>query len=200
MTDEVSDPGAPFRNVVLTGFMGTGKSTVGRALAMRLGWRFVDTDDLICEEAGNDIPGIFGREGEARFREREREAIASLAGGVSLVVATGGGALSDPGNVEALRSLGPLVQLRARPETILRRVGNGGDRPLLAAARGRRARLERIRALLAERETTYASSDLAVDTDRTDPAEAALEVLREIEQLAQRPQHQSPRAGSRRKP
>ena len=98
------------RRIVLTGFMGSGKTTVGPLLARRLGWSFVDADDVIAAEAGCTIPELFERHGEAAFRERERAAIARLARGDGLVLALGGGAIEDA----ATRSL-----LVTAPETLL---------------------------------------------------------------------------------
>ena len=102
--------GVRTRRIALTGFMGSGKSTVGPLVARQLGWRFVDADDVIAAEAGSTIPEIFAREGEAAFRERERATIARLAGEDALVLALGGGAIES----EATRSL-----LRNAPETLL---------------------------------------------------------------------------------
>ena len=98
------------RRIALTGFMGSGKSTVGPLVARRLGWKFVDADDVIAAEAGSTIPEIFAREGEAAFRELERATIARLAGEDALVLALGGGAIE----IEATRSL-----LLHAPETLL---------------------------------------------------------------------------------
>lgn len=177
------DAGLP-ENIVLTGFMGTGKSSTGKALAKRLGWEFVDTDALIRRRAGKDVPAIFKEEGEEGFREREREAISSLAGRSGLVVATGGGALTNPGNLPRLRSLGPVILLRADPRTILRRIGKGANRPLLAGARGPRARLERVRELLEQRKTAYAAgSDAAVNTDEKTIGAVVAAILAEVERL-----------------
>ncbi len=103
-------PGVQPRRIVLTGFMGSGKSTVGPLLAERLGWKFVDADDAIAAEAGCAIPEIFAREGEAAFREREGATIARLASEETLVLALGGGAIES----EATRSL-----LLHAPETLL---------------------------------------------------------------------------------
>src|ERR1700683_4779598 len=89
------ETGVRARRIVLTGFMGSGKSTVGPLLARQLGWKFVDADDVIAAEAGATIPEIFAREGEAAFRERERAAIARLASEDALVLALGGGAIED---------------------------------------------------------------------------------------------------------
>ncbi len=172
---------APCDNIVLTGFMGSGKSAVGRVLAQRLGWKFVDTDTLITDEAGKNIPAIFEEEGEEGFRAREREAITSLTGETRLVVATGGGAPAGTENLNKLRSLGPIIHLRALPETILERIGTGDDRPLLAGVRDREARLARIRALLDERNPAYARSDLAVETDERDVGGVATVILNDLD-------------------
>ncbi len=172
-----------FDNVVITGFMGTGKSVIGRALARRLGHAFIDTDDLVREEAGKDIPAIFTEEGEAGFRERERRAIASLEGRSGLVLSTGGGTMTDQANVSALRGIGPIVLLEASPKTILRRVGGGDNRPMLAGTRTPELRLRRIRELLAARTDAYALADVTVDTDRLGVAGAASAVLKALASL-----------------
>ncbi len=138
------------RNVVLTGFMGTGKSTVGRLLAARLGYRFVDTDELIVAQDGRSIPTIFAEEGEAAFREMETAVSRQLAQKKGLVIATGGRLMLDPSNA-ALMSDGHIFCLMASPEVILIRVASGGGRPLLNVSDP----AARIRELLAEREAGY---------------------------------------------
>ncbi len=122
---------APRRNLVLIGFMGTGKSSVGRQVAESLGFRFVDTDQLVIRMAGKPIPRIFSEDGEARFRELESEALRQCAGADGQVIATGGGIVTQPGNHELLRQAGHVVWLRARPEVVLNRVSRNRDRPLL---------------------------------------------------------------------
>ena len=116
-------------NVTLMGFMGSGKSTVGRILASRLGWAFIDTDRLIEAKTGESIPEIFAAHGEARFRELETAVIQEVARGTRQVIATGGGAILDPANRLALRMAGVVVHLKASPELLWRRVA-GSDRPL----------------------------------------------------------------------
>ncbi len=148
------------RNIVLTGFMATGKSSVGRQLASRLGYDFVDVDGLIEAEAGMPIPAIFTRQGEAAFRELEARMVESAAGRVGCVIATGGGAIVNPRNLEALRRSGVIVTLTADPDIILSRIGAGADRPLLEGGEKR----ERIQDLLAARAPVYARADLSVDT------------------------------------
>lgn len=155
-------------NVVLTGFMGTGKSTVGRLLAERLGYAFVDTDAVIVERHG-PIPEIFATRGEAAFRTLEREVAAELAAADGHVIATGGRMLLDPSNAAVLGASGRVLCLTAELDTILARVAADGvahDRPLLAGPDVE----ARIEALLAERAEGYGAFE-QVATDRRSPAE-----------------------------
>ncbi len=152
------------RAIVLMGFMGTGKSEVGRRLAQRLGRSFVDTDQLVEERAGKRIAAIFADEGEVAFRSLEHAAVDEAAGRGGVVIAVGGGAVLDPENVRILRAAGTLVYLTARPEVILSRVGDAKSRPLL-----RNDPRGTVTQLLAERDSVYAAAaDVTVDTsDRT---------------------------------
>ncbi|MCC6849716.1 MAG: shikimate kinase [Deltaproteobacteria bacterium] len=166
------------RAVVLMGFMGTGKSEVGRRLAQRLGRSFVDTDHAIEERAGKRVAAIFADDGEAAFRRLEREAVADAASRGGVVIAVGGGAVLDPENVRRLRDSGVLVHLTARPEIIVRRVGDGGGRPLLRD--DPRAAVTR---LLAERGPAYAAvADVTIDTSERN----AGQVVEEIQQALER--------------
>jgi shikimate kinase len=149
--------------VVLTGFMGTGKTEVGRRLARATSRAVVATDNLVEVTAGRSIPEIFAIEGEAAFRAREREAVRQAVAVPDAVVATGGGALLDPESRRVLLAAGPVVCLTATPEEILRRVGEANDRPLLAGA-SRDERLARIRALLDAREAGYRLATHRIDT------------------------------------
>jgi shikimate kinase len=138
-------------NIVLTGFMGTGKTTVGRAIADRLRMVFVDTDAVI-EERHGPIPTIFAEHGEERFRELERDVARELSERPGLVVATGGRMMVDPANAEALGETGLVVCLTATVDTIYKRVRDGIEsRPMLGGddAKGR------IAQLLAERQPSY---------------------------------------------
>lgn len=148
------------RNVILTGFMGTGKSTVGILLAKRLGYCFRDLDALIVERAGISINEIFERYGEPRFRELETEAIRSLRGVSRHVVATGGGAVIAPLNRSLLREAGLVVNLTASLEVILDRLKGDRQRPLLRSNNTPEA----LGALMAGRENAYADADLRIDT------------------------------------
>jgi shikimate kinase len=171
-----SEPVRQTRSIILTGFMGTGKSTVGRLLARRLGYAFVDLDDLIEKEAGMPVREIFSSYGEARFRELETRAIERLASGAlgsPLVVSTGGGAVIREENRALLRSFGSLVCLKASPEEILKRVGNRPERPLLAGP----DREDKLHSLLNERRTAYMDCDLEVDTSHLGPEEVVGMIL-----------------------
>lgn len=147
-------------NIILTGFMATGKTSVGKELAERLGYVFVDLDALIEAEAGMPIARIFATQGEERFRELESRMVEQVARRDASVIATGGGAIVNPRNLEALKRSGVVIALTAKPETILARVGSGKDRPMLWGGET----LDRIRLLLAERAPAYAKADLTVDT------------------------------------
>ena len=118
----------PPRNLVLIGFMGAGKTTVGRALAARLGWATIDCDDLIETRAGKTIAAIFADEGEARFRDLESEVTADLYRYEHTVITTGGGVVERPENLGHLRRAGRVIYLRARPETLYGRVR--AERPI----------------------------------------------------------------------
>jgi shikimate kinase len=146
--------------VILTGFMATGKTEVGRKLAALLGAPFVDTDALVESATGRTIADIFARDGEPHFRALEREAVERACAVDGAVVATGGGTLLDPENRRRLAAAGPVVCLTAEPDELLRRVGGGADRPLLAGP----DRLARIRELIAARASSYASAAHTIDT------------------------------------
>jgi len=160
--------GAP-RRIVLTGFMGSGKTTVGPLVAQRLGWSFVDADDVIEAEAGCAIPEIFQREGEAAFRERERATIRRLAARDGLVLALGGGAIEDA-STRALLLGDPetlLVHLEVELATALARCrGTEHLRPVLADEANRTSRYQR-------RLPLYRAAHRSIVVDRLTPEEAA---------------------------
>ena len=148
-------------NIILTGFMGTGKTAVGRRLARRLGWRFVDVDQLIEASAGMPVRRIFTQRGEAVFRRLERRVINRVIRNREQVIATGGGAFVDSRNRARLRVSGPVICLTARPGAILSRVKPRlGERPLLRGG----TPLARIKALLRDRAAAYAQADTTIDT------------------------------------
>jgi len=147
--------------VFLTGFMATGKSTIGRVLAARLDKPFIDLDAEIERRAGKSIAALFADEGEEFFRSFESEVLASVAPN-DAVVATGGGAFIAAANRELMRRHGPVVCLTASAEEILRRTKGDSVRPLLAGD----DRETRVRHLMAERAPAYDCADLQVNTTR----------------------------------
>ena len=161
-------PSALPPRIYLTGFMASGKSTVGPLLADRLGYRFVDLDWMVEARTGRSVPLLF-EEGEAVFRAAETEALTETARGSGIVVATGGGTLADPANLIKARMAGPVVWLRAAPATIATRLGDAEGRPMLADDRGAplqgQALTRRIEGLLSAREPYYAQADRAVEAD-----------------------------------
>ena len=160
------------KHVVLTGFMAVGKTAVGRRLAKRLGYEFVDTDRLIEQDAGTSVAEIFEKVGEAEFRRRERALVAGLAPATPTVVATGGGTFVDEENQRALKALGVVVCLVTSLETVLQRVGRNDSRPL---ARGD-AR-ERLVELYEKRKPSYGRADVLVETDGLSVEQAVSRVL-----------------------
>jgi shikimate kinase len=159
--------------LILTGFMATGKTTVARAVAARLGWRLIDSDTRLVARAGMPIPEIFRGHGEAHFRALEREVVAAIVAdrercpqsGMPLpaVIATGGGTLIDPANFAALESVGIIVCLIARPEVIARRIGrHAASRPVLTE--GGKRLPDRIAELLEQRRPVYERAAITVDT------------------------------------
>ena len=161
-------------NIVITGFMGTGKSSVGRLVAERLGRAFVDMDLLIEEREGRSIAEIFATEGEPYFRALERDLCRELAAQSDLVIATGGGALIDPVNREVMGRSGVLFCLRCSPDEILRRLALAEDRPLLDVE----DRRQRIEALLAQRREAYAQIPYQIETTGRTIEQVAEEVIR----------------------
>jgi shikimate kinase len=169
-------------NIALIGFMGSGKSTVGRALARQLGWRYVDTDARLVDVAGCDIPTLFAREGETAFREREARIILGISAGTEQVIATGGGAVLRDENVAALRSCGAVIYLTARPDVIVARTERRAEERPLLANRGDRDLLTHVLALLGERAPRYhAVAHLIVDTSDRTPDLIAAEIVRRTE-------------------
>lgn len=156
--------------------MGSGKSSIGRLVAGRLGFRFLDTDALIVQGAGMEIAGIFEREGEERFRDRETEVLESIGERRHCVVATGGGTVLRERNRELLRDLGLVVLLTASEEVIFDRVSRNSRRPLLQTENPRAT----ISRLLENRRAAYeAAAHWALDTSVLSHAQAADAVIAE---------------------
>jgi shikimate kinase len=155
--------------IVLVGFMGAGKTTVGRHLASLLGWDFVDLDDAVVSRAGKPVAAIFREDGEPAFREAEQAAAADLEKRRFVVIAAGGGAFVGPATRAALTRDTLTVWLRCALPALLARIADDGDRPLAVNR-------ERISALLTEREPVYRLADLVVDTTGVAPPDAAREI------------------------
>ncbi len=167
-------PTAPIRSIVLTGFMGSGKTTVGPLVAARLGWRFVDADDEIVAETGVTITEFFARHGENAFRELERATIARLAEEDGLVLALGGGAIENPATRNLLLTSAGLflVHLEVELATTLSRCrGTEGTRPILADQPNLAARYER-------RLPLYRKAHVTITADAMTPDEVTEAILR----------------------
>lgn len=160
-------------NIVLLGFMGTGKTTIGKQLAKRTGMVFCDMDELIEQRERRSIADIFARDGEGFFRKRERDLVCELARGRGRVIAAGGGVVLNPENVQDFLRTGCVVCLRASPEAILERVAGDARRPLLAGSEIR----QRMARLLSERRPLYDAIPLQVDTSALSVDEAVEQIV-----------------------
>ena len=168
----------PPERIILIGYRGSGKSTVGRLLAERLRWDFADADEHIEIAAGQSIAEIFASEGEAGFRDREAAVLRELCQQPRLVIATGGGAILRPANRELLRKAGFVAWLRVSPETAWARLQTdpttAARRPNLTAAGG----IEEVRALMAVREPLYReAAALVADADGLSPEAVAAAIF-----------------------
>jgi shikimate kinase len=166
-------------NITLTGFMGTGKSAVGRRLAEALGREFVDTDAILEVRERMDVRRIFAEKGEDYFRDLERNLVIELTSRRNLVIAVGGGTILNPENLRRLASSGPVICLTATPETIAGRLGTAQTRPLLAAGAPARV-LSEIRRLLEERRAAYGAVPWQVATDGLTVENVARMILRKL--------------------
>ena len=152
------------KHIFFTGFMASGKSRTGRALAERLKRPYVDTDAVIVERAGKSISEIFEQYGEAKFREMERNVVAEFATKTEPhVVSLGGGALTQPENLKVIRENGTIIRLWAKPEVLSERIGRKNTRPLLANLSDEE-RLVKIKQMLKDREPIYAHADFSVES------------------------------------
>jgi shikimate kinase len=168
------------RNLVLIGFMGSGKSSVGRELAKRWNFRFIDTDAMIRHKYDLSIPDIFSKHGETFFREAEHQALVRLRGVSSTIIATGGGIVIQPRNLPMLRALGRVVWLCADQTTILDRVGKSTHRPMLNQTDPE----ESVSRLLKERAPLYhQAADLRVETSGLTHREVADRIVWGLDQF-----------------
>lgn len=161
-------------NLVLTGFMASGKTTVGRLVAKKLKYAFIDTDDLIEKRWGKCIADIFSEEGEQAFRKTEASIAAELGDRHGLVIATGGGMMQNPVNVDAFKRQGRIYCLNASWHTILERIKRD-SRVIRPLAQGDDP-LKRFQALMAERKSVY-DQFIQIDTTNKTPDQVAAELL-----------------------
>ena len=164
--------------IFLVGFMASGKTTVGRLLADRLGWAFADLDELVVRAAGRTVPEIFAAEGEAGFRLRESAAVREAAGRRRVVVATGGGAACREENLAAMLERGRVIALGVSPEEAIRRAGGASGRPLLD---GKTDPVGEARRLLEARRAFYDRAHIRLQTDGRTPGEIAQALLAQMD-------------------
>ncbi len=162
------------KNIVLTGFMGTGKTTVGQLLAEELHRQFFDTDQIIEEKLGASIKEIFKKIGEPKFREFETETIALISNIEDSVISCGGGVVVNPVNVTNLRRNGIIVNLYASPGHIFKRLYEYDTRPLIKQMLNP---LEGIKKLLAQRQKAYEQCAFAINTDNLTPEQVVEKIL-----------------------
>lgn len=169
-----SRPGYLSKNIILTGFMGTGKSTVGRLVASKLGREFVDMDSLIEPREGRTINQIFVESGEPYFRQLEADLCRELAQQVGLVIATGGGALVPEGNLRSMEESGLVICLDCEPDILWQRIGQSENRPMLADQD--KERFTRLKTLLEQRIPAYTRIKHHLDVTHLSPKKAAQRV------------------------
>ena len=172
MSEPMKPLSAPFppENLILVGFMGSGKSTVGRRLARALQWRFVDLDEVIARDAGKPIPKIFEEEGETGFREREQAALKKTLRRTFQVIACGGGIVTVPENIALMKNGGHVFCLRASLQTVRTRVGKDPNRPLAA----------HLEELFEKRRPMYAQFEHQIDTDMGDQKRVVREIYHQM--------------------
>ena len=163
-------------NIVLTGFMATGKSEVGKDLARLLEMEFIDTDDLIEEKVEMKISEIFAKKGEKFFRDLESEIAKEVGGWDNYVIATGGGIVLRQENINSLKKNGKIINLKTSVSKILERALKNSDRPLLNVEN----KSKEIKKLLSERKPYYEECDFSVDTTDTSSKEAAEKIVKKL--------------------
>ena len=163
------------RNIVLIGFMGSGKTTSGKELAHALGFKSLDLDQVVEEKCGMKIPDIFENKGEDYFRKKEAEAVDSLMKIENHVISTGGGVWLNPENRKKLLDLGLCVWLKVSPEIAFKRIESYlSHRPLLSHSDNP---LKMITRLLTDREVEYSKAQIVVNTDNKNPKQIVSEII-----------------------
>lgn len=160
-------------NIFLTGFMGSGKTTVAQLLALSINWKYVDIDSLIETKLGKTIKECFEQEGEAFFREIESELLTDVAQKTHQVISTGGGIVLSESNRVTMRKSGSVIWLAATPETIFSRISNNTNRPVL----GDTPSLEKITEILKYRLPFYQEADIKIVTDNKKPESINQEII-----------------------
>lgn len=163
-------------NIVLTGFMGAGKTTIARRVAQRLGYDYLDTDRQIELEQGCSVADIFGYSGETCFRELETKLLKRLIDKENTVIATGGGILTTPGNMELLKQIGITVYLQVDLDIIFERVSRNKNRPLLRTENPRQT----LEDLFQQRKHLYEAADITVKSNNLSANSVAGQVIRAI--------------------
>ncbi|MDI1471713.1 MAG: shikimate kinase [Thermodesulfovibrio sp.] len=167
------------KNIVLIGFMGTGKSSVGKILAKKLGLKFVDVDEIIEKTTGMKISEIFAKFGEPRFRDIETEVIKLITQNNGQVISTGGGVILREENFNRLKNKGVIFWLKASEDVIFERVKNCKNRPLLQTENPK----ERIKELLTKRTPFYEKADFYINTEELTPEEVAEKIIEKYKRL-----------------
>jgi shikimate kinase len=162
------------KNIYLVGFMGSGKSTVGKILAEKLNMNFIDIDKLIEEKEGMKIKDIFGQRGESYFRELERKQMKAIVNQEGLVVSTGGGLGANLDNINLMKKNGDVIWLDVSLNTVLDRLKNDQDRPLLKQP------IEKIKQLFEERKNVYRLANIRINADKKTPSQIVEEILIKI--------------------
>lgn len=166
------------KNIIMVGFMGCGKTTVGRIVAKKLGYEFFDTDKYIEQKEGMSITEIFDLKGEPYFRSLELKVAEEISHSENKVIGTGGGMVKNPEIMRLLKMNGIAVYLKATPKKIAYNLRNDNSRPLLMGEN----KLAKIEAILAEREGLYnAAADITVDVKRKLPSQLARDIIDELE-------------------
>ncbi len=171
--------------IFLTGFSGSGKSTIGPLLANSLGYEFVDLDQVIEKDAGKTITRIFAENGEEYFRSQERRTLEGIIVKNDMVISLGGGVLENDQSYALIQKSGTMVYLKSPVRTLARRLGNKIDRPLLMGEQGKKLSREeieeKIATILAKRETRYETAEITVETDIKRIGSTVEELTRKVE-------------------
>ncbi len=164
------------KNLYLIGFMGTGKSAVGKLLSMKLGIEFIDLDSYIEVKSNTTIADIFGQEGEEYFRQVEKQSLKEISRKDNLVVSCGGGIVIDQANIDLMKQKGRIICLAASIEKILERTKNNPHRPLLNVDDPQ----AKIKYLLEQRQDKYAQADLTIDTTQLTVEQVVEKIISDI--------------------